>query len=188
MRGVGALAAGLAFGYQILNPKTDNDALLRPPGALAERDFLARCIRCGKCGLACPDRIVKFDAGITATDATPRIDAREGACRLCADLPCIAACPTGALAPVESREAVRMGTAVIDRDRCLSLKGMRCEVCYRVCPFIDSAIHIKYYLREGDSIHAIFEPVIDADHCTGCGICVERCPISDPPAILIRPR
>jgi len=187
-RGIGALAAGLAVGYQLLSPKSDGDALLRPPGALAEKDFLASCIRCGKCGMVCPDRIVSFGEGINASDATPRINAREGACRLCSDFPCIVACPTGALSPVENRESVRMGTAVIDRDRCLSLKGMRCEICYRVCPFIDSAIYIKYSMREGDNIHAIFEPVVNTELCTGCGICVQRCVVSDPPAIIIRPR
>lgn len=81
-----------------------------------------------------------------------------------------------------------MGIAVIDRDRCIALQGIRCEVCYRVCPFIDEAITIKYSLREGDNIHAIFEPVIHADLCVGCGICEERCVITDPMAIYIKPR
>ena len=186
LKSVGALAAGLAVGYQLFSSIAGRDTTLRPPGALDEADFLASCIRCGKCSLACPYRVIRFDDA--GSNATPNIIPREGPCLLCEDFPCIAACPSGALSPVAGREAVRMGTAVIDRDRCVSLRGIRCEVCYRTCPLIDRAIHIKYSMREGDNIHAIFEPVIVVEACTGCGICVERCVISDPPAIYIRPR
>ena len=74
------------------------------------------------------------------------IDARAQACRLCADFPCIAACPTEALHPVFARDEVRMGCAVINRDLCIAVQGMRCEVCYRACPFIDSR-HRHWRLR-----------------------------------------
>jgi len=186
LRGVGALAVGIAAGYQVFGSNTEPGLPLRPPGALDENDFRALCIRCGKCGLACPYEVIKFDD--PGFYGTPHIVARKGACRLCEDFPCIAACPSGALAPVVDRNSVRMGVAVIDRDHCIALRGMRCEVCYRVCPLIDKAIRIKYSLRENDRRHAIFEPVIDGEHCVGCGICEERCVISDPVvAIRVRP-
>ena len=57
---------------------------------------------------------------------------------------------------------------------------MRCEVCYRACPLIDEAIYIDYRMREGDAIHSVFAPVIDEDVCVGCGLCVERCIVSEP--------
>ncbi len=53
-----------------------------------------------------------------------------------------------------------MGCAVINRDLCIAVQGMRCEVCYRACPFIDSAIAIGASVREGDAIHAVFEPLV----------------------------
>jgi ferredoxin len=31
--------------------------LLRPPGAIAEPDFLATCTRCGDCAKACPHHV-----------------------------------------------------------------------------------------------------------------------------------
>ncbi|MFR5000370.1 MAG: 4Fe-4S binding protein, partial [Slackia sp.] len=31
-----------------------------------------------------------------------------------------------------------------------------------------------------DSTHALFEPIVNVEACTGCGLCVQRCPVSDP--------
>ena len=65
---------------------------------------------------------------------------------------------------------------------------MRCEVCYRACPLIDEAITIDYRPREGDDIHAVFAPQVVSDVCPGCGLCEQRCPVSDPaPAIVVVP-
>ena len=81
-----------------------------------------------------------------------------------------------------------MGVAVINEDTCLSFQGMRCEVCYRACPLIDEAITIDYRPREGDDIHAVFAPQVVPDVCPGCGLCEQRCPVSDPaPAIVVVP-
>ena len=156
-------------------------SLLRPPGAQGEKDFSARCVKCGKCMEACP-YLALFpapgDQGFAV--GTPAIDARAQACRLCEDFPCVRACPTGALRDVEQRTDVRMGTAVIDEDLCIAFQGMRCEVCYRTCPLIDQAISIDYRMREGDAIHSVFAPVIDEERCAGCGLCVERCVVDEP--------
>ena len=69
-----------------------------------------------------------------------------------------------------------MGTAVIiDRETCLSIRGLRCEVCYRQCPLIDKAITIepRHNTRTGE--HTIMEPVIHKEKCVGCGICEKSC-------------
>lgn len=176
----GASAAIVAF-QAVAYASRGESSLLRPPGAQGESDFMARCIKCGKCIEACPYQALKpadNEAGMAV--GTPRIDARDQACRLCEDFPCVDVCPTGALRDVSARSDVRMGVAVIDEEGCIAFQGMRCEVCYRACPLIDQAIVIDYRMREGDAIHTLFAPVIDEDACVGCGLCVERCVVSEP--------
>ena len=155
--------------------------LLRPPGIQSEHDFMARCIKCGKCIEACPYAAL-YAAGPMegAAAGTPCIDAREQACRLCADFPCVAACPTQALRDVVERKDPHMGYARIDEEVCIAFQGYRCEVCYRVCPLIDEAITLDFQNRENDAIHAKFIPTVNGHVCTGCGLCVERCAVSEP--------
>lgn len=176
----GASAAIVAFQAAAYAYRGEAD-LLRPPGAHGEKDFLSRCVKCGKCIEACPYLSLnpaRDDAGVAV--GTPKIDAREQACRLCEDFPCVNACPTDALRDIEKRQDVKMGVAVIDEDLCIAFQGMRCEVCYRVCPLIDEAIVIDYRMREDDAIHSVFAPTIVEDKCVGCGLCVERCVVSEP--------
>lgn len=178
---IAGIAAAIVGGQAVYLAAAGKGELLRPPGAQSESDFMARCVKCGKCLEACPYRAVHVAPGNAGAAAgTPVIDAREQACRLCEDFPCVAACPTGALRDVEARADVHMGTAVIEEDLCIALQGMRCEVCYRVCPLIDEAMTIDYRMREGDAIRAVFAPRIDREKCVGCGLCVERCVVGEP--------
>lgn len=186
---IAALATGMV-GLSVLFDVAQAQARpLRPPGALPDGGFDSLCVRCGRCIEACPYQAIEAaPMSDGAAAGTPTLDVRSQACRLCADFPCIEACPTGALSPVAARQDVRMGTAVIDEELCLSYKAMRCEVCYRACPLIDEAITIDARPREGDEIHAVFAPVVNEDACTGCGLCVQRCVVSDPAcAIRIEP-
>ena len=182
---MGSIAAGIAgallVGERVHAAVTGPSTLLRPPGSQGETDFMSRGIKCGKCVQACPHRVIHV-AGLEAGSAagTPYIDAREGACRMCEDFPCVAACPTQALRDVSSRAQVNMGYAKVDENVCIAFKGYRCEVCYRVCPFIDEAITIENQSIEGDDRHVKFIPVIHKNKCTGCGLCVERCAVDDP--------
>lgn len=172
------LAAGSGYGWR-----------LRPPGAVAEADFLKKCIRCGRCAHVCPYAAVRMGGlGDGLANGTPIVVPRQSPCRLCPGLPCVKACPTGALDPqLTDAHKTRMGTAVlVEREECLSLKGLRCEVCYRDCPLIDKAVTIENYLNVRTQRHAIFEPVVHKQHCTGCGICEQAC-VLERPAIVVGP-
>ncbi|MEZ5824670.1 MAG: ferredoxin-type protein NapG [Geminicoccaceae bacterium] len=151
---------------------------LRPPGALAEEDFRASCVRCGLCVRACPyDTLKLADIIDDAMAGTPFFEARSVPCELCEDIPCKEACPTGALDPgLVDIEKARMGLAVlVDRETCLNAQGLRCDVCYRVCPLIDEAITLELSHNARTEAHAIFMPEVHSDACTGCGKCEQAC-------------
>jgi ferredoxin-type protein NapG len=155
---------------------------LRPPGALTEQEFLAACLRCGLCVRDCPYDILSLaDLGDGPAHGTPYFVARAEPCEMCEDIPCVAACPTAALDKgLERIDDARMGiAALLGRDTCLNLKGLRCDVCYRVCPLLGEAITLDERHNERSGAHAIFEPVVHPDACTGCGKCEKSCVLGE---------
>jgi ferredoxin-type protein NapG len=106
---------------------------------------------------------------------------------MCEDIPCIAACPTGALDPaLEDIDDSRMGLAVIDIENCLSWQGLRCEICFRECPVQGQAITVEHHPRRL-SKHAMFVPLVHSDACTGCGICEKACPTQEAAIRVLQP-
>lgn len=166
---------------------------LRPPGALPEVDFLAACIRCGLCVRDCPPGNLHLSTGAGplarhVAMGTPWFEAREIPCEMCENVPCVKACPTGALAPslTDIRKA-RMGLAVlIDEESCLNFQGLRCDVCYRVCPVIDEAITLEKFSNPRSDRHALLLPTVHSAACTGCGKCEKSC-VLDQAAIKVLP-
>ncbi|MBL0151846.1 MAG: ferredoxin-type protein NapG [Ideonella sp.] len=155
---------------------------LRPPGALHEDQFLGTCIRCGLCVRDCPPQNLKLSQwgdGLARDVAigTPYFEARAVPCEMCEDLPCVKACPTGALDHrLTDITKARMGLAVlIDQENCLNFLGLRCDVCYRVCPLIDKAISLQKISNARSDRHAMFLPTVHEDACTGCGKCEKAC-------------
>ena len=155
---------------------------LRPPGALAEPDFLAACVRCGLCVQDCPYHTLTLaSAWDGAAIGTPSFAARAVPCEMCDTLPCVKACPTGALDPgLTDVTKAKMGVAVlVDHESCLNWQGLRCDVCYRVCPLIDSAITLEESHNQRTGKHARFLPTVHHDVCTGCGKCEKSCVLED---------
>ncbi|MEO5337353.1 MAG: ferredoxin-type protein NapG [Magnetospirillum sp. WYHS-4] len=185
--GVGVFGVGL--GLFAKQAQSLPAMALRPPGALPEDKFLAACTRCGLCVRDCPYNTLRLaTVGEAVAVGTPYFVAREVPCEMCQDIPCVPACPTGALdRSLKKIEEARMGLAVlIDQETCIAFLGLRCEVCYRVCPVQGKAITITRAANERTGKHALFLPVVHSDHCTGCGKCEKSC-ILEESAIRIVP-
>ena len=185
-----ALAAtgGLVWSYLLNQQARAMPFAIRPPGARYEPDFNARCIKCGQCVDACPyDTLKLATAYVGIPIGTPYFIPRETPCYMCEDIPCIAACPTGALDPaLEDIDDSRMGLAVIDIENCLSWQGLRCEICFRECPVQGQAITVEHHPRRL-SKHAMFVPLVHSDACTGCGICEKACPTQEAAIRVLQP-
>ena len=151
---------------------------LRPPGAHSETEFLSACVRCGLCVRDCPYNTLKLaPLGEPVATGTPYFEARAIPCEMCDDIPCVKACPTGALDHgLSDINKARMGLAVLaDHETCLNFLGLRCDVCYRVCPVIDKAITLEIVHNPRSYRHAMFLPTVHSDFCTGCGKCEKSC-------------
>jgi len=61
-----------------------------PPGAIPEDAFNGACIRCGFCVHGCPYDILYLGrVGEDIPTGTPYFIARQGACEMCEDIPCM---------------------------------------------------------------------------------------------------
>lgn len=185
--GVGML--GLGVGLYAKQASAVPAYAIRPPGAVAEKDFLGACIRCGMCVRDCPYNILDLaKPEQDVATGTPYFVARTAPCEMCEDIPCVKACPTGALDhKLTDINAARMGLAVlVDHETCLNFLGLRCDVCYRVCPLIDKAITLERQHNERTQKHTMFIPTVHSDICTGCGKCERAC-VLDAAAIKVYP-
>lgn len=154
---------------------------IRPPGALPEEKFVGACIRCGLCVRDCPPGTLDLARlGDGPATGTPYFNARRVPCEMCEDIPCVKACPTGALDHgLTDINQARMGIAVlVDQENCLNFLGLRCDVCYRVCPLLDKAITLNRQ-HNPRSKHAMFLPTVRASACTGCGKCEKACVLEE---------
>lgn len=146
--------------------------VLRPPGAVAEHQFLALCTRCNACLDACPHDSIKLaPERFHSAASTPMIDAFDAPCYMCEDTPCIDACDTGALDEMLPR---KIGIAHLQTYNCLAHNRTICTVCDERCP-VEGAIEVT----DG-------KPRIIDENCTGCGVCHSVCP-APVNAIMIMP-
>ena len=181
--------AGFALALLAKEAQSIPATAIRPPGAGPEEDFLGACVRCGLCVRDCPYPTLSLaEYGDEVTVGTPFFVARNVPCEMCDDIPCVKACPTGALDPeLTNIDDARMGLAVlVDEETCLNFLGLRCDVCYRVCPLFGKAITLERLHNVRTGKHARFIPTVHSEACTGCGKCERSC-VLDEAAIKIFP-
>ena len=144
----------------------------RPPGAIDEVGFLARCTRCGDCIRACPvHAIVPAPPRYREAAGTPMIDPSVSPCVMCEGTPCIDACEPAVL---RRDLPLAMARATIMKPSCLAWNGSFCSVCAERCP-VPGAIAVE----SG-------RPRIVESQCTGCGVCAFVCPAPGS-AVIIMP-
>ncbi|MDD2789468.1 MAG: 4Fe-4S dicluster domain-containing protein [Sulfurimonas sp.] len=151
---------------------------LRPPGAVDEKRFLALCIKCGQCLQVCPYHSIKlsdFNKGHGV--GTPYIDANERGCYACEAVPCVLACPSGALDHhCEKATDIHMGIAVLEfPDTCLALSNTPIPAGYnkKMHAFNDSVTNLHEY-------EAKLIEKFDSFEGKQCTLCADMCPIANP--------
>jgi len=132
--------------------------IIRPPGALPEKEFLKRCIKCGQCMRICPTNVIQpggIQGGLENL-WTPVLNNRIGSsgCQLNC-VACGQVCPTSAIRPITLDEKkgtgefaefgpIKIGTAFFDRNRCLPwAMDKPCIVCEENCPVSPKAIYTR---------------------------------------------
>jgi ferredoxin len=136
--------------------------LPRPPGALTEEAFLARCSRCLRCLDVCLPAAIRpaHWADGPMNLGTPILDTPK--CIRCME--CIRTCPTGALSKIPKNEVV-LGRIILVQEVCLAWRKVRrCEICFRSCPMKAVTLKERRY------------PELNAAKCDACGVCIRRCP------------
>lgn len=166
-----SIGVGVVSLFDIFPRIMKGKGLVRPPGSLTEDAFNASCIRCGRCAQVCPTGAIvlaNLSDGFKEL-GTPKIDPERGPCeriqgRCDQQAKCAQICPTGTIQQVDKIN-LKLGSTIINMDRCLAWRGRTCLVCYEVCP-VQGAI----------SINGEIKPIFNENVCIGCGRCVNACP------------
>ena len=197
----GAVAFPLLRNNGKVNDENFSPDMIRPPGSVAEPEFLEKCIKCDQCINVCPTNVLQpatLKEGGFEGLWTPVMNFNIKHCQLKCNL-CSEVCPTGAIRKISVAEKlgegefaeqgpVVLGTAFINTSRCLPWANqIPCVVCEEVCPVSPKAIQtIDEEVKDvyGNKV-VLNKPFIIPDLCIGCGICQSECPVLDQPAVYV---
>lgn len=136
-------------------------ALGPPPPWHAGRLQKETCGVCEQpCAAACETDIIRLHGPEHRLAGTPYLSFEGGGCSYCHA--CVDACPMDLEESTEGR--VRIGLAFLDRQACLAWKGVWCMSCKFACGW------------RAIDVNAKSRPAVNAEVCTGCGMCVGVCP------------
>jgi len=190
---IGSLVSGVAAAALpkiVIQNRSRLHGFTRPPGSIKEKEFLAKCIRCGQCMQACPTNFIQpalLEAGPEGI-WTPILNAQTGYCEYECNK-CTQVCPTKAieLLTLPGKKEFKIGTAVVDRSRCYTYAdGYNCAVCEEHCPVPQKAIRFNEVERSNfkGKMVKVKRIYVVPELCIGCGICENVCPRGDAPGIL----
>ena len=157
--------------------------VVRPPGALAEPEFLKRCLKCGQCMRVCPTNVLQpagIEGGLEGL-WSPILNNRIGSsgCQLNC-VACGQVCPTSAIRPItldekkglgefSSAGPIKLGTAFVDQGRCLPWSMDKpCIVCQENCPVSPKAIFTK------DVFTTVRDGLVSVKQITGSTIEIDK--------------
>ncbi len=140
--------------------KETSPLVVRPPYGLNESLFQNECVTCESkaCVASCDEEII-----LIQDDGTPMLNFVKSGCTFCEECANVCELDVLSLDNVHTSEQLN-ATFRISTEGCVAHNGVICFSCKEPC--IDDAI----------LFNGMFNPVIDADKCTGCGFCLGRCP------------
>jgi ferredoxin len=169
-------------------------AALTPAGSHGARHFARHCTGCQLCVTVCPTQVLRpLEDGLLSF-MQPTMSYERGYCRHeCTK--CSEVCPTGAIHKITQAEksSIQIGHAVWNSERCVvNTDKQPCDNCFRHCPTGAITMIDKPDASEpqpaqpwGGAPKKLKIPVIDIEHCIGCGACEHLCPSNPLSAIYV---
>ncbi len=175
---LGILGLAAAGGIALSPSGAVAENRLRPPGAVDEKEFLALCIKCGQCLQVCPYHSIELaDIAKGYGVGTPYIDANIRGCYACSAVPCVLACPSGALDHhTEKATDIKMGIAVLEHPRtCLAVTNTPVPAGYDQ--------KMKDFVANVTNVNPLEDKILkkfDGYEGKPCTLCADMCPMPNP--------
>lgn len=153
------LRGGFLSSLQSQQVKQQGFAIIRPPWAIDEVDFINACNRCGDCIRQCETQILISGAG-----GFPEVSFAAGECTFCQK--CVEVCNQPVFRPL-SEAAWTHKVSILDH--CLTKHRVACRSCGDSCEM--------RAIRFVPTLGGIAQIVLNLDSCNGCGACIQSCPV-----------
>jgi len=133
-----------------------------PPPWHQDLALASLCVGCAQpCVAACEPGIINIHPQNHRYAGIPYLNFKSTGCTFCSA--CVDACPLDI--DTRDRPSPRIGRLAMNRQTCIAWQDIICMACSNCCEY--QAITMMHHRR----------PNVDAEKCTGCGMCVSACPV-----------